>query len=529
MNLRLKRIILATALFAAAMMMEGTGNFPKWQLLLAYLMPYIIVGYDVIGEAVDALKQRRGLDEHFLMTVATLGAMAVGFTPGAGNEFAEAVFVMLFFQVGELFEHYAEDKSRRSVARLMDLRPDTARVRRDGQELIVDPSTILVGETITVRQGEKVPLDGIVSQGCSTLDTAALTGESEPRKVVAGDDIVSGCINMGEGELTIQTTKCFGESTVAKIIDLVENAAEKKSKREAFITRFARIYTPIVVGLAVAIAVVTPLVCCCLPCRCHPEHSAASFVMHPMFFADWLSRALTFLVVSCPCALVISVPLTFFCGIGGASRKGILVKGATHMETLARLKAVVFDKTGTLTSADNKVKAEARDAILQLRRLGIGRIVMLSGDKRETVSRVAEAVGISDWHAQLLPADKVEQMEKIDRRPSAFVGDGINDAPVLARADVGIAMGALGSDAAIEAADVVLMDDKPQKVALAVRTARKTLAIATENIVFAIAVKIAVLVLAAVGVATMWMAAFADVGVTVIAVFNAMRALRLHA
>lgn len=525
MNLRLKRIILATALFAAAMMMESTGGFPLWQLLLAYLMPYLIVGYDVIGEAVDAVRHGRGLDEHFLMTIATLGALVIGFMPGADNEFAEAVFVMLFFQVGELFEHYAEDKSRRSVTRLMDLRPDTAHVIRCGTEHTVDPATVAVGETIIVKQGERVALDGRVTSGRSTLNTAALTGESELRSVAPGDDIVSGCINMGD-HLTIVTTKCFGESTVAKIIDLVENAAEKKSKREAFITRFARVYTPIVVGLAAAMIIIAPIICCCLPCSCHPGHEGAAFIPHPTFFTDWLSRALTFLVVSCPCALVISIPLTFFCGIGGASRRGILVKGATHMETLSRLKAVVFDKTGTLTDSDNRVKSKAREAIQQLRRLGISRIVMLSGDREETVSRVAADVGIDHYRAQLLPADKVAEVERIDGRPLAFVGDGINDAPVLARADVGIAMGALGSDAAIEAADVVLMDDNPRKVALAVHIARKTLCIATENTVFAIAVKIGVLLLAAAGIATMWMAAFADVGVTVIAVFNAMRAWR---
>lgn len=519
MNIRLKRILMATLLLAAAMGVEHKGDLPLWQLLLVYLVPYIIVGYDVIIEAVEALSHGKGLDEHFLMTIATIGAMAIGFMPDTEPQFAEAVFVMLFFQVGELFEEHAEDRSRESISHLMNIRPDTACVVRAGEEQTVDPLTVSVGETIIVRPGEKVPLDGKITSGCSTLNTAALTGESRPRDVSPGDDIVSGCVNLN-GILTIEVTKTFGESTVAKIIDLMENASEKKSQRETFITRFARVYTPIVVGMAIAIAFITPLVCACVPCIDRCLGSAT--------YSDWLSRALTFLVLSCPCALVISVPLTFFCGIGGASKQGILIKGSCYMEALSRLHTVMFDKTGTLTTGApaivEEVKDDAKAAISRLKHLGIKRIVMLTGDSRAAAERIAAEVGIDEWHAELLPADKVAA---IDEGHTAFVGDGINDAPVLARADVGIAMGALGSDAAIEAADVVLMDDKPSKVALAIRASRRTLAIATQNIVFAIGIKVSVLVLAAIGTATLWMAVFADVGVTIIAVLNAMRALKI--
>lgn len=642
MNLRLKRILMATLFLVAAMWIEYKEDFPIWQLLFVYIVPYIIAGYDVVIEAVEAVCHGKGLDEHFLMTIATVGAMAVGFMPGAETQFVEAVAVMLFFQIGELFEEHAEDRSRRSIARLTDIRPDSVRVERDGEETDVDPATVSIGETVVIRPGDRVALDGRVTEGRSSLDTSALTGESMPRDVAAGDDIVSGCINIS-GLLKAEVTKTFGESTVAKIICLVENASERKSRKEAFITRFARIYTPIVVGMAIAIAFVTPLICLCIPC--------ADLCPGGASYSDWLLRALTFLVVSCPCALVISVPLTFFCGIGGASKEGILIKGAGYMETLARLHTVVFDKTGTLTKGEfavtdilaadtdkerllmtaaaverhsshpiakalrqacgdtgditatdieeiagrgirartggdtvcvgnrrmmaddnvpmtaagqqaehacggtvvyvsinnicagriivsDTVKEDAADAISMLRRLGIRRTVMLTGDREETAGHIAAVTGVDEYRAGLMPADKVTAIEEIaccgahdggGRRPvTAFVGDGINDAPVLARADVGIAMGALGSDAAVEAADVVLMDDKPSKVAAAVRTSRRTLNIATQNIVFAIGIKAAVLVLAAIGAATLWMAVIADVGVTVIAVLNATRALKIR-
>ena len=559
-------------------------------------------------------------NEHFLMSVATIGALCIGFLPGAETQFPEAVFVMLFFQVGELFEGYAEGKSRESIAHLMDIRPDVAVVERDGAEVTVSPEEVPVGSIIIVRPGEKVPLDGVVIEGSTSLNTVALTGETLPRDVIEGDEIISGCVNLS-GLVKVRTTKAFGESTVSKIIRLVENAGEKKSKSEAFITRFARIYTPVVVFLALALAVVPTLL-------------GGSF-------ATWLYRALMFLVVSCPCALVISVPLTFFGGIGGASRKGILVKGSGFMDVLAKVGTVVFDKTGTLTHGqfavtavhpdmiddhellhlaahvehfsthpigaalrdafpdeatdgcrisdveeiaghgiranvegrvvcvgnakmmdavgakwhdchhvgtiihvaidgvyaghiviNDKVKADSAEAINGLQALGVTKTVMLTGDREEVGAHVAQQLKLSEYHAELLPADKVAYVERLlgektEGEYLAFVGDGINDAPVLARADVGIAMGGLGSDAAIEAADVVLMDDKPSKIALAIRIARRTLAIARQNVGFAIGVKVAVLFLAAFGIATMWLAVFADVGVTVLAVLNAMRALRI--
>ena len=550
------------------------------------------------------------------MSVATIGALSIGFMPGAETEFPEAVFVMLFFQVGEFFEGYAEGKSRTSISHLMDIRPDIARVA--GSEETVSPEQVAVGTIIEVRPGEKVPLDGTIVSGTSSLNTMALTGESVPLEVNEGDEIISGCINLS-GVITLRTTKTFGESTVSKIIKLVEDAGEHKSQSEAFITRFARIYTPIVVFLALAIVII-------------PTLFGGSFV-------TWLYRALMFLVVSCPCALVISVPLTFFGGIGGASRKGILVKGANYLDILSKVDTVVFDKTGTLThgrfavqavhpeicseyqllhlaahvehstshpigaalrdafpnegtdgckvtdieeiagkgirakvgekmvcvgntkmmeligvewhqcehgdegtivhvAIDNvyaghivindQVKEDSAEAIAQLKKLGVKKTVMLTGDREEVASHVAQQLGIDEYHAELLPTDKVTQISVISHQPSklAFVGDGINDAPVLARADVGIAMGALGSDAAIEAADVVLMDDQPSKIATAVRIARRTIGIARQNIWFAIGVKVAVLILAAFGIATMWLAVFADVGVTVLAVLNAMRALK---
>jgi Cd2+/Zn2+-exporting ATPase len=559
------------------------------------------------------------------MSIATIGALCIGFLPGAETQYPEAVFVMLFFQIGELFEGYAEGKSRESIAHLMDIRPDVAHVERNGAVEEVGPEQVAVGETILVKPGEKVPLDGVVIEGSTSLNTIALTGESVPRNVTEGDEVISGCVNLS-GLVKVRTTKAFGESTVSKIIDLVENATESKSKNETFITRFARIYTPVVVFAALALALLPPLF-------------SGDFMGT---FATWLYRALMFLVVSCPCALVISVPLTFFGGIGGASRKGILVKGSNYLDVLSKVDTVVFDKTGTLTHGqfavtavhpekcderhllhlaahvehysthpvgaalrdafpdeatdgcklseveeiaghgikakvenwtvcvgnakmmdaigakwhdcehigtiihvaidgeyaghiviNDKVKEDSAKAINDLKSLGVRRTVMLTGDRKEVGKDVAEKLGIDEYHAELLPVDKVAYVEKlINNKPAApnsqlaFVGDGINDAPVLARADVGIAMGGLGSDAAIEAADVVLMDDKPSKIALAIRIARRTLRIAKQNVWFAIGVKVLVLLLAAFGIATMWMAVFADVGVTVLAVFNAMRALK---
>ena len=616
-------IAATTLLLIAAVVVEKTCSLPTWQLLLVYLVPYLLIGHDTLREAAEGLAHGDAFDEHFLMSVATLGALAIGFLPGAENQFPEAVFVMLFFQVGELFEGYAEGKSRNSIAHLMDIRPDAAHVERQGEVQTVAPDQVQTGETIVVKPGEKVPLDGVVLEGHTSLNTVALTGESAPRDVAEGDEVVSGCVNLS-GLIKVRTTKCYGESTVAKIIRLVEDAGQHKSKSEAFITRFARIYTPIVVGAAVLLALVPPL--------CSGHFAAA--------FPTWLYRALMFLVVSCPCALVISVPLTFFGGIGGASRRGILVKGANYIDVLSRLHTVVFDKTGTLTHGqfaveavhpdlcderqllhlaahvehftthpigaalrdafpeeatdgcsvteveevagqgirarveghmvcvgntkmmdavgahwhdchcvgtiihvaidgtyaghiviNDRVKDDSAEAVTQLAALGVERTVMLTGDRHEVAADVAGKLHLTDYKADLLPADKVEQVERLKRDTPqggylAFVGDGINDAPVLARADVGIAMGALGSDAAIEAADVVLMDDKPSKIALAVQIARRTLSIARQNVWFAIGVKVAVLLLAAFGLATMWMAVFADVGVTVLAVLNAMRALR---
>ena len=618
---QLGRILLTALLLVAAVVVEKTCGLRTWQLLLVYLVPYIIIGRETLCEAVEGLAHGEPFNEHFLMSVATIGALAIGFLPGAETQFPEAVFVMLFFQVGELFEGYAEGQSRRSIAHLMEIRPDVARVG----DRMVDPSEVEVGQVIVVRPGERVALDGVVVDGTSALDTVALTGESMPRAVGVGDEVVSGCVNLS-GVLHVRVTKAFGESTVQKIIRLVEEAGEHKSKREAFITRFARVYTPVVVGLAVAIVVISVIL--------------NSLGMLPPSFGGvggGLYRALLFLVVSCPCALVISVPLTFFGGIGGASRRGILIKGANYMDVLAKVSTVVFDKTGTLTEGrfaveavhpdlcdeqrllhlaahvehfsthpigaalrdafpqeatdgcrvsqveevagqgirarvgddvvcvgntkmmeavgaawhecdhdagtivhvaingdyaghiviNDTVKQGAREAVDALKALGVGRTVMLTGDREEVARRVADGLGISDYHAGLLPDDKVEQFEAIkSQAATAFVGDGINDAPVLARADVGIAMGGLGSDAAIEAADVVLMDDEPSKIATAIGVARRTLAIARQNVVFAIGVKVAVLLLATFGLATMWMAVFADVGVTVLAVLNAMRALR---
>lgn len=623
MNVKLIRIILGAVLLAAAALVEHTVQLPVWQMLIIYLVPYLVVGYDVVGEAFEGICHGEVFDEDFLMFVATVGAMCIGFLPGAEPQFAEAVFVMLFFQVGELFEHYAEHRSRRSIRALMDIRPDTANVVRDGKIQTVSPDTIAVGETIIVKPGERVALDGEIVDGTSALNTVALTGESMPRDVHKGDQVVSGCVNIS-GVLTVKVQKSFGESTASKIISMVENASEKKSKSEAFITRFARVYTPIVVIVALVLAFVPPLFC-------------GGYVEA---LTTWLYRALTFLVVSCPCALVISIPLSFFGGIGGASRHGILIKGASYIDALSELDTVVFDKTGTLTHGEfcveaihpdkispeellhlaahverysthpiavslkqafgneadgckvedveeiaghgvravvnghtvcvgnermmdsvgaewhkchvvgttvhvsidgeyaghivvaDRIKEDAADAIAGLHAMGISNTVMLTGDRKEVGEDVAHRVGIDDCHTQLLPADKLGILEQLldkkkKNRTLAFVGDGINDAPALARADVGVAMGALGSDAAIEAADVVLMDDKPSKMVTAIRIARRTLGIARQNVWFAIGVKVLVLLLAAVGLATMWMAVFADVGVMVLAVLNAMRTLRL--
>ncbi len=619
------KIAVAAVLLIATVIVEKTCGLAKWQLLLVYLVPYLFIGFDTLKEAAEGLAHGEAFNEHFLMSIATIGALCIGFLPGAETQYPEAVFVMLFFQIGELFEGYAEGKSRESIAHLMDIRPDVAHVERNGAVEEVGPEQVAVGETILVKPGEKVPLDGVVIEGSTSLNTVALTGESVPRNVTEGDEVISGCVNLS-GLVKVRTTKAFGESTVSKIIDLVENATESKSKNETFITRFARVYTPVVVFAALALALLPPLF-------------SGDFMGT---FATWLYRALMFLVVSCPCALVISVPLTFFGGIGGASRKGILVKGSNYLDVLSKVDTVVFDKTGTLTHGqfavtavhpekcderhllhlaahvehysthpvgaalrdafpdeatdgcklseveeiaghgikakvenwtvcvgnakmmdaigakwhdcehigtiihvaidgeyaghiviNDKVKEDSAKAINDLKSLGVSRTVMLTGDRKEVGKDVAEKLGIDEYHAELLPADKVAYVEKlIDTKPAApnsqlaFVGDGINDAPVLARADVGIAMGGLGSDAAIEAADVVLMDDKPSKIALAIRIARRTLRIAKQNVWFAIGVKVLVLLLAAFGIATMWMAVFADVGVTVLAVFNAMRALK---
>ena len=626
-------------LLIAAVIVEHQFQLPTWPLLLVYLVPYLLIGHETLKEAAEGIAKGQPFNEHFLMSIATIGALCIGFLPGAETEFPEAVFVMLFFQVGELFEGYAEGQSRRSISHLMDIRPDVANVEEaHGQEPVAkSPAEVRVGETIIVRPGEKVPLDGVVITGRSALNTVALTGETVPREVAEGDEVVSGCVNLS-GVLRIRTTKTFGESTVSKIISLVEHAAEHKSQSETFITRFARIYTPVVVFAAIALAVIPPL---------------WSFVMYQVSFSEtfatWLYRALMFLVVSCPCALVISVPLTFFGGIGGASRRGILIKGANYMDVLAKIDTVVFDKTGTLTYGqfaveavhpdrcneqqllhlaahvehftthpigaalrdaypdeaidgcevtdveevagqgvrarvgkqvvcvgntkmmeaigahchdcpqcghdhaavvgtivhvaidgeyaghiviNDRIKDDSAEAMARLRQLGVEHTVMLTGDRREVAEHVARQLGLSEYHAELLPADKVAAMERLSSIHSplssklAFVGDGINDAPVLARADVGIAMGGLGSDAAIEAADVVLMDDRPSKIADSISIARRTIGIARQNVWMAIGIKVAVLLLASFGLATLWLAVFADVGVTVLAVLNAMRALK---
>ena len=615
----LVRILAAAALLIALHFLPATG----WLRFGLYLVPYLVIGYDILLKALKGIKNRQVFDENFLMAVATVGAIALALYEGSGD-YTEAIAVMLFYQIGEWFQSYAVGRSRRNISELMDIRPDYANVEADGKLTQVDPDEVEIGTVIVVQPGEKVPIDGTVVEGTSSLNTAALTGESLPRDVGVGDEIISGCINM-TGLLKIRTTREFGESTVSKILDLVENASSRKSRSEAFISRFARIYTPAVCGSAVVLAILPPLV------------RLAGMGLSPDW-GTWIYRALTFLVASCPCALVISIPLSFFAGIGGASNAGVLVKGSNYLETLSQTKIVVFDKTGTLTQGvfavngvhhsemeneklleyaalaesasshpiskslqkaygkeidrsrvtdiqeisgsgvmakvdghevaagndklmdhlhipyipcrsvgtiihmaiDGKyaghivisdlVKPHAKEAIETLRRSGVAQTVMLTGDAKKVADHVAEELGVDQVYSELLPAGKVEKVEELlkskpERAKLAFVGDGINDAPVLSRADIGIAMGAMGSDAAIEAADVVLMDDDPMKIAKAIKISRKCLGIVYQNIVFAIGIKLACLLLVALGLANMWLAVFADVGVMILAVLNAIRAL----
>lgn len=615
----LVRIIVALVLLAGVILLDKLALLPQWAMIVLYLVPYFVIGYDILWKALKGIKNRQVFDENFLMAVATVGALCL-------QEFKEGVAVMLFYQIGELFQSVAVGKSRKNIAALMDIRPDYANLMVDGKLEQVDPDDVEVGTEIVVDPGEKVPIDGVIVEGNTTLNTGALTGESVPRDAKPGDDVISGCINMS-GRITVRTTKAFGESTVSKILDLVENSAMKKSKSENFITKFARYYTPAVCYSALALAVLPPLI--------------RLLADHPAMWAEWITRALTFLVISCPCALVISIPLSFFGGIGCASKNGILVKGSNYLEALADTKYIVCDKTGTLTkgvfqvtgvypapgvdkkvllglaayaesgshhpisqslkdaygqplqeervsaiqeiaghgvqalvdghpvavgnaklmekigaalpdartdgttayvAADGKyigcivisdvVKPTAKAAMAALKENGVKMTVMLTGDAKAAADRVAAEIGMDRVESELLPGDKVAQVEKLlaEKGPKenlAFVGDGINDAPVLSRADVGIAMGALGSDAAIEAADVVLMDDDPSKIALAMKISRHTLQIVWQNIVFALAVKAVCLVLGALGIAGMWLAIFADVGVMVLAVLNATRALKI--
>ena len=617
----LARILTAAAMLIALKLIPVTGVL---QLAL-YLVAYLVIGYDILKKAWRGILNRQVFDENFLMAVATVGAFALTIVSRSGD-YVEAIAVMLFYQIGELFQSYAVGKSRRNISALMDIRPDYANIERDGQLEKVDPDEVEIGSVIVVQPGEKVPLDGVILSGASSLNTSALTGESLPRDAKAGDEVISGCINM-TGVLRIQTTKAFGESTVSKILELVEDSSSHKSKSENFISKFARVYTPAVCYGALALAVLPPVV--------------RLMLGHPAQWGDWVYRALTFLVISCPCALVISIPLSFFAGIGGASKEGVLIKGSNYLETLSKVKTVVFDKTGTLTQGvfevsgvhhsemeneklleyaalaecasshpiskslqraygkaidrdrvrdiqeisgkgvsavvdghavlagndklmalrgipfigchsvgtiihiaidgqyaghiviSDVVKPHAKEAIERLKHAGVEKTVMLTGDSRRVADQVAGALGVDEVHSELLPADKVAQVEKLlagkgGKDKLAFVGDGINDAPVLSRADIGIAMGAMGSDAAIEAADVVLMDDDPLKIAKAIRISRKCIGIVYQNIVFALAVKFACLALGALGLANMWAAIFADVGVMVLAVLNAIRALRVH-
>ena len=491
-----------------------------WWRFAAFLVVYLIIGYDILREAAEGILHGEVFDENTLMAVATIGAFALAIMSGSGD-YNEAIAVMLLFQVGELFQSHAVGKSRRNIVALMDIRPDYANVEHGGSVAKIHPNEVSIGTEIVVRRGEKVPIDGVVTEGRSMLNTANLTGESVPRGVSVGDEILSGCINMGD-KLRIKTTKAFGESTASKILQLMEASGSHKSRSENFISRFARVYTPIVCYAALALAVVPTMVCTLLM----GEPLGAAFEV-------WLYRALTFLVISCPCALVVSIPLSFFAGIGAAGRLGILVKGSRYLEMLSKVRTIVFDKTGTLTEgnidSEDRVKSTSRLAVDTLRSEGISEIVMMTGDRREVAERIGNEVGVNRIYSELLPEGKVAHLESVMAEKGrgemvAFVGDGINDAPVLRRADLGIAMGALGCDAAIEAADVVLMDDDPMKIMTAIRVSRRTLQIVWQNIVLALGVKAVCLMLGAVGIANMWLAVFADVGVMVIAVVNAMRA-----
>ena len=491
-----------------------------WWRFAAFLVVYLIIGYDILREAAEGILHGEVFDENTLMAVATIGAFALAIMSGSGD-YNEAIAVMLLFQVGELFQSHAVGKSRRNIVALMDIRPDYANVEHGGSVAKIHPNEVSIGTEIVVRRGEKVPIDGVVTEGRSMLNTANLTGESVPRGVSVGDEILSGCINMGD-KLRIKTTKAFGESTASKILQLMEASGSHKSRSENFISRFARVYTPIVCYAALALAVVPTMVCTLLM----GEPLGAAFEV-------WLYRALTFLVISCPCALAVSIPLSFFAGIGAAGRLGILVKGSRYLEMLSKVRTIVFDKTGTLTEgnidSEDRVKSTSRLAVDTLRSEGISEIVMMTGDRREVAERIGNEVGVNRIYSELLPEGKVAHLESVMAEKGrgemvAFVGDGINDAPVLRRADLGIAMGALGCDAAIEAADVVLMDDDPMKIMTAIRVSRRTLQIVWQNIVLALGVKAVCLMLGAVGIANMWLAVFADVGVMVIAVVNAMRA-----
>ena len=491
-----------------------------WWRFAAFLVVYLIIGYDILREAAEGILHGEVFDENTLMAVATIGAFALAIMSGSGD-YNEAIAVMLLFQVGELFQSHAVGKSRRDIVALMDIRPDYANVEHGGSVAKIHPNEVSIGTEIVVRRGEKVPIDGVVTEGRSMLNTANLTGESVPRGVSVGDEILSGCINMGD-KLRIKTTKAFGESTASKILQLMEASGSHKSRSENFISRFARVYTPIVCYAALALAVVPTMVCTLLM----GEPLGAAFEM-------WLYRALTFLVISCPCALVVSIPLSFFAGIGAAGRLGILIKGSRYLEMLSKVRTIVFDKTGTLTEgnidSEDRVKSTSRLAVDTLRSEGISEIVMMTGDRREVAERIGNEVGVNRIYSELLPEGKVAHLESVMAEKGrgemvAFVGDGINDAPVLRRADLGIAMGALGCDAAIEAADVVLMDDDLMKIMTAIRVSRRTLQIVWQNIVLALGVKAVCLMLGAVGIANMWLAVFADVGVMVIAVVNAMRA-----
>lgn len=491
-----------------------------WWRFAAFLVVYLIIGYDILREAAEGILHGEVFDENTLMAVATIGAFALAIMSGSGD-YNEAIAVMLLFQVGELFQSHAVGKSRRNIVALMDIRPDYANVEHGGSVAKIHPNEVSIGTEIVVRRGEKVPIDGVVTEGRSMLNTANLTGESVPRGVSVGDEILSGCINMGD-KLRIKTTKAFGESTASKILQLMEASGSHKSRSENFISRFARVYTPIVCYAALALAVVPTMVCTLLM----GEPLGAAFEV-------WLYRALTFLVISCPCALAVSIPLAFFAGIGAAGRLGILVKGSRYLEMLSKVRTIVFDKTGTLTEgnidSEDRVKSTSRLAVDTLRSEGISEIVMMTGDRREVAERIGNEVGVNRIYSELLPEGKVAHLESVMAEKGrgemvAFVGDGINDAPVLRRADLGIAMGALGCDAAIEAADVVLMDDDPMKIMTAIRVSRRTLQIVWQNIMLALGVKAVCLMLGAVGIANMWLAVFADVGVMVIAVVNAMRA-----